>query len=105
MPVIDLYKQFGKGRWIDAFGSVNEVFEMTKAAMLPQVFFIIGPKCAGKTALGGALGERCNMMLFNFHKFVIDSGLKGRDDETLTKALIKQLRNEINPRILIEDFP
>lgn len=45
------------------------------------------------------------MMLFNFPKFVVESGLKGRDDETLTKALIKQLRNEINPRILIEDFP
>ena len=29
--------------------------------MMPKIFFIIGPKCSGKTALGGGLAERTNM--------------------------------------------
>jgi adenylate kinase family enzyme len=64
---VDLYKKFGKVREIDANYSVNEVYEQTKAAMLPQIFFLIGPKCSGKTTLGSALAERTNMTLMNFH--------------------------------------
>jgi len=59
--------------------------------MLPQIFFIIGPKCSGKTALGSALAERTNMYLLNFSQFVKDHHLKGKDDEQLTTALIKEL--------------
>ena len=58
---MELYKKFGKVRWIDAFGSVQDVYEQTKKAMLPEVFFVIGPKCSGKSMLGGALAERTNM--------------------------------------------
>lgn len=73
--------------------------------MLPEMFFMIGPKCSGKTTLGGAFAEKTNMHLLNFPKFVKDNGLLGKDDETVTMALIKRLINEIHPRILMEDFP
>lgn len=92
-------------RYIDAGYSIAEVFEATKKAVLPEIFFLIGPKCSGKTALGSALAERTNMNLMNFGKFLKDNGLKGKDDETVTMALIKQLINETSPRVLIEDFP
>lgn len=69
------------------------------------MFFLIGPKCSGKSSLGGALAEKTNMHLLNFTKFVKEHGLKGKDDETVTMALIKHLINEIHPRILLEDFP
>ena len=65
-PVVELYKKFGKVHWIDAFGSVDEVYEETKQAMMPKIFFIIGPQCSGKTALGSALAERTNMRMFSF---------------------------------------
>ena len=45
------------------------------------------------------------MKHFNFPKFINDNGLKKKDDETKTLALIKYLINETNPRILLEDFP
>ena len=61
--------------------------------MLPQIFFIVGPKCSGKTALGSALAERTNMHLLNFTQFVKDHNLKGKDDEVVTTALIKDLTN------------
>lgn len=35
--VVELYKKFGKVKWIDAFGSVSDVYEQTKKAMLPEV--------------------------------------------------------------------
>ena len=45
------------------------------------------------------------MKHFNIPKFINDNGLKKKDDETKTLALIKYLINETNPRILLEDFP
>jgi hypothetical protein len=45
------------------------------------------------------------MILMNFGKFLKDNGLKSKDDETVTMALIKYLINETSPRVLIEDFP
>lgn len=97
--------KFGKVNYIKAIGSVNDVYEETKRAMLPQTFFLVGPKCSGKTTLGQALAERTNMKMFNFTKFIKENNLKNKDDETTTMALIKYLINETHPRILLEDFP
>ena len=65
-PVVDLYAKFGKVRHIIAKGDINEVYQKTKRAMLPEIFFMIGPKCSGKSHLGKALSDRTNMMTLNF---------------------------------------
>lgn len=104
-PVVDLYQKFGKVRRIYAGASIDKVYDETRKAMLPQIFYFIGPKCSGKTALGTALAERSNMTLLNFTQFVKDHNLKGLDCETKTQTLIKYLVNETSPRILLEDFP
>lgn len=72
---------------------------------MPKIFFIIGPQCSGKTALGSALAERTNMRMFSFAQFLREAGLKGKDDEAVTLALIKALRDEIHCRVLVEGFP
>jgi adenylate kinase family enzyme len=50
-PVVDLYARFGKVKMIDASKSVADVFEATKRAMLPEVFFLLGPKGSGKSSV------------------------------------------------------
>lgn len=52
--------KFGKVHFISAIGSINDVYQETKKAMLPETFFLIGPKCSGKTTLGKSLAERAN---------------------------------------------
>jgi len=47
-----MYKKFGKVRTIDASGSINEVYKQTKEALLPEVYFLIGPMGSGKTTIG-----------------------------------------------------
>lgn len=69
-PVVEMYKKFGKVHWIDAFGTIDDVYTKTKKAMMPKIFFILGPKCSGKTTLGQALCERTNMKLIDFKQFV-----------------------------------
>lgn len=51
-PVVELYQKFGKVRWIDAGFSIDEVYAETRKAMLPNIFFLIGPKSSGKSTLG-----------------------------------------------------
>ena len=105
LPVIHYYEQFGKVRTIDANRDVLEVYEDTRQAMLPQISCIIGPKASGKTTLGNALCERTNMKLLNYNAFIKSNNLGDCDEETATMALIKQLSQEISPRVLLEDFP
>ena len=104
-PVVELYQKFGKVRYIDAGFPIDVVYQETRKAMLPNIYFMIGPKSSGKSTLGHALADRTNMQVLSFSKFVRDHNLKEEDDETKTSLLIKHLVNETAPRILIEDFP
>ena len=104
-PVVDMYSRFGKVRHIDASGDVNAVYKLTKEALLPEIYFLVGTKASGKTTLGKKMAERTNMSLLNFTKFVNQKGLKGADDDEIVFALIAALLEEIHPRVLLEGFP
>ena len=104
-PVVELYQKFGKVRWIDATGDIPTVYEKTRNAMLPQVFFMIGPHGSGKTTAGNILSERTNMHLIRFGDFLKDKGLRKKDDEVKTAGLIKHLVSSVHQRILLIDFP
>ena len=49
VPVVDFYSNFNKVHRIYAAVGVSEVYEHTKNALLPQTFFLIGPKGSGKS--------------------------------------------------------
>jgi adenylate kinase family enzyme len=102
-----MYSRFGKVKHIDASKSVSEVFEATKKAMLPEIFFMIGPKGSGKSTLAKELAYRTNMEVLSFDKFLKEAGFNpsNYDDEEVTHSLIKRLINETAPRLLLEDFP
>ena len=104
-PVVDLYQQFGKVRYIDAGYSIADVYAETRKAMLPQVFFLIGPSCSGKSTLGHALAERSNMKLVKFTDFIREKHLKKSDDAVVVAELTRYLVVETASRVLIEDFP
>ena len=103
--VIDKYKLFGKVRFINADQEIEDVYNDVKHALLPEVFFLIGPRGSGKTTVGTTLAHRTNMLLMNFDDFVKKNSLSNSDDETVVFKLIKTLLNEVSPRILIEGFP
>ena len=102
-----MYAKLGKVKHIDASKPVKEVFEATKRAMLPQVFFMIGPTGSGKSTIAKSLAYRANMEVLNFTKFLVQVGLNPNDfdDEEATLALVHKLVNETSPRILVENFP
>jgi adenylate kinase family enzyme len=67
--------------------------------------FMIGSKKSGKTSLGEHAAQRTNFKLMNLRDFIKEKGLKGKDDEAITQELINSLYYEIEPRIMMEDFP
>jgi len=100
-----MYEHFGKVREIDGTSDVNEIYEKTRASVLPQVSFMIGPIGSGKSCLGKNLCSRTNMELMNYDEFIASSGLENKDEETQTAALIKALSRKCSPRVLLESFP
>ena len=103
--VIEKYKIFGKVRFIDASQEIEDVYRDVKHALLPEIFFLIGPKSSGKSTAGGTLAFKTNMMLMKLDDFIAKNSLSNADDETLVFSLIKSLLNEVSPRILLEGFP
>lgn len=103
--VIEKYRLFGKVRTINASQEIEDVYRDTKHALLPEVFFLIGPKASGKSTVGSHLANKTNMAHMKFDDFVKKHNLHGSDDETITFELIKTLLDELSPRILLENFP
>ena len=104
-PVIELYKKFGKVRHIDASESIQNVYEETKKAIFPQVYFALGPHKSGKSTLAKQLCERTNMSLLDFNKFLSDKSLQSASEEDQVRALISYLADTASTRVLIEEFP
>lgn len=104
-PVVEMYQKFGKVREVDGSGDSFTVWALTRRAMLPQVTFLVGPMCSGKTALGTALCSRTNAKLVNYGKFLKEQGLESCDDDEQVLSLINSLASEICPRVILEDFP
>jgi len=104
-PVIEYYSKFGKVRKIDARGDISQVYALTKAAVLPQTMFVVGPKAAGKTCVAENLAARTNMRHINFLSYIEEKGLKGESDETICLDLIQHLARLQEPRVILESFP
>jgi adenylate kinase family enzyme len=84
VPVVEYYKQFGKVRHIDASGTINDIYAQAREGSLPEVFFMLGPKACGKSTVSQRVAQRTNMLHVDFIKFLLDNGLYGQDDETVT---------------------
>ena len=65
-PVIEYYQRFGKVHKIDATLGVAEVYEHTKNAIIPQTFFVVGPKASGKSTIAKNVATRANMLHIDF---------------------------------------
>jgi adenylate kinase family enzyme len=104
-PVVDLYNKFGKVRHIDASQSIATVYDETRRAVIPEVFFIIGPPKSGKKNLGQALAERTNMSQLFFDQFLSENSLNGKSDEAIVNSLIKYLVDQPATRVLLYEFP
>lgn len=106
-PVIHYYDQFGKLRELDCGPPTPEVFQNLVKCMFPQVFFVIGPICSGKTELSTYLADRTNMTYLNFQAFAAKNDfIKIRSKpELIVQELIKRLRSEPNTRVIIDNFP
>lgn len=101
-----MYEHFGKVREIDGCTEVNEIYEQARAAVLPQVNWMIGPTSSGKTIIGQDLCDRTNMELVNYSQFLCENpNLSNKDEEFKTQAFINCLSYKTTPRVLLEDFP
>jgi len=104
-PVVEMYEKFGIVREIDGSHDTQTVWRATREAMLPQVVFMAGPMCSGKSSLGKAFCERQNAKLLNFNQFLKSNNLDGVNEDEQMLCLVKHMAAEIAPRILLEDFP
>ncbi len=72
-PVVDFYQRFGKIRFINGAAEVNQVYNATKEALLPQVDCLFGASGSGKSTIAEVLAQRANLKVINFTKLVWDN--------------------------------
>ena len=74
--MIEYYQRFGKVHKINATVGVSEVYEHTKNAIIPQTYFVIGPKASGKSTIAKNLASRTNMVHIDFDQWTEENGLE-----------------------------
>ena len=101
-----MYEHFGKVREIDGHKEINDIYEQSRAAVLPEVCWMTGPIGSGKSIIGQNLCDIANMDLVNYTQWLAGNPTLGKKDEELqTQAFIKHLSYSSSARVLIEDFP
>ena len=104
-PVIDFYNKFGKVRHIDATGEINEIYNITKKSLLPELFCMIGPPTCGKTSVCQELVQKGNLKYIDFLEWKKSLKPQPPTEELLIREFISMIECEISPRILLESFP
>lgn len=102
----DYYSQLGKLKEVDGTLNMSDTYKQFVKASIPQLYFIIGPKCAGKSSVCKYLADRANMSLFDFKNFAnIQAPTIKNSPELLTTEFIKEIHKINASRLLIEGFP
>ncbi len=107
VPALEYYAQVGKVRDVDSKGTIGDVYQLVLRAVMPQTYFIVGPRASGKSAVSAYLAERTNMQHLDFAVFAGKkefAGIRGSPD-LITRELIKELHNVNRPRAMVEGFP
>ena len=106
-PVLSYYSQFAKVRHVDCAGTLPEVYQRAVSALLPKVYFVIGPRCAGKSTISNYLAERANMKHISFAAFASDKKFAKirQDPSSITQELIKLINSEASTQIIVDGFP
>ena len=107
MLPLEYYNKLGKVKEVRSIGTPLEDYQQVLKAILPQLYFIIGSKSSGKTAVSKYLADRTNMKYINFQQFASQkSFIPFRNNPVLiTQELIKHLHTEYSTRIVIDGFP
>ena len=106
-PLLEYYKVFGKVRTVDGNLALLDAYKQFVEASLPEIFFIIGPKCGGKTLVCDYLKERTNIASINFELLSKQKHLisVAENPEKITKELIKEIHKIKADKLIIEGFP
>ena len=104
-PTLALYNTFGKVYPINATGSIQEIFEATKQALLPNLCFIYGPPVKMQCKLAEFLKSRTHHDLLNIPMFFKKIKLCDAGDDKKTNFLISHLRNHSKHNFILNGFP
>lgn len=105
-PVIEYYDKFGKVFTIDSEASdINAIYAEAREAVLPQLFFSMGPPASAQDVVAANVTTRSNMRHLKWPNYLAENGLTEASDDDKILKLIDDLAVERTPRVFLEQFP
>eukprot|EP00826_Nyctotherus_ovalis_P030639 TRINITY_DN2445_c0_g2_i1.p1 TRINITY_DN2445_c0_g2~~TRINITY_DN2445_c0_g2_i1.p1 ORF type:complete len:741 (-),score=248.26 TRINITY_DN2445_c0_g2_i1:325-2547(-) len=100
--VLDYYRRLGKVRYVDCAKGNTEVYTSLQKAVLPSLYFVIGPKASGKSLASNHLSSIAQMNVVKFDEW---EKLKSKTPETALIEFVKELHKQPSMKMVIEGFP
>lgn len=105
-PVVEYYERFGKVVTIDSNGTdINAIYAQARVAVLPQLFFSMGPPASAQDVVAANVTQRSNMRHLKWPDYLAENGLAEASDDDKILRLIDDLSNEKTSRVFLEQFP
>ncbi|EGR27160.1 hypothetical protein IMG5_201010 [Ichthyophthirius multifiliis] len=102
-PVLDFYENLGKVCTIDGSKEIDEVFKKIEEMIKPNIIFMYGPPCIGKSEISRSLSDKTKYMYINMSSFKKQHGNFKSDNELVNK-LMNYLENAPQKNFIIDDF-
>ncbi|KAL4450880.1 hypothetical protein ABPG74_011722 [Tetrahymena malaccensis] len=101
-PVLDFYNHFGKVKTMDGSKSVDEVYKQVQEQIKPNLIFMYGPPCVGKTETARRLSEKIKYHFVNLEAFDKQHLVKSETDRI--NKLINYLQDAPYNNFIIDSF-
>lgn len=101
-PVLDFYNHFGKVKTIDGSKSIDDVYKLVQDAIKPNIIFMYGPPCVGKTECSRRLSEKIKYHFVNLETFDKQYAVKNETDRI--NKLINYLQAAPFNNFIIDSF-
>jgi len=102
---VNFYKQFGKVRDINAEHDPDEVYRLTREALLPNLIFFYGPPASGQNTVAEALCKLTSYRYIDVAAFYKERGLTNAPDEVKMDEFMKYLEGHWERNFVINHFP
>jgi adenylate kinase family enzyme len=101
-PVLDTYWRLGKVAMINGLGEIEDIYENVKKAIVPNLIFLYGAPCTGKSTVAKSICQATGYKYLNLKAFYEQN--KCINDNDKINKLMKYLAATTYRNFIVDSF-